>query len=207
MEEDGRITEINDMLELMEDILEESRQGFLSSKVQVDKDELFDIIKDVRLRLPNEIQQSKWVVRDRTKILSKAQAEANVIIEEAHHTVDRMVREHDITRQAQEQAEAILSAARFDAREMHLGAVEYADSVMREVEDQLKHALDVIHEEVSDFQDYMGTVLTTVYNNRKELKGVVPEKQPQQQAEQAYEEEYDGMYEDPYDEAYEEAYE
>lgn len=173
MEENTRVNEINDMLDLIEDILEESKQAMFSARVMVDKDEIFEIIQDIRLRLPSEIQQSRWVVADRTKILDEAKNEAEEIIEEAHETVDRMVREHEITQFAQEQAQGIISAARYDAREMHLGAVEYADSVMKDVEGKLKETLDSIHNETSQFQTDMSEIVRTVYENRKELKGVV----------------------------------
>ena len=180
MEDNPRVNEINAMLDLMEDILEDSKQAFLSARVVVDKEEMFDIIKDIRLRLPNEIQQSRWVVEDRTKILSKAQAEADQLIEEAHETVDRMVREHEITKFAEEQAQGILKAARNDAREMHLGAVEYADSIMKDLERKLKDTLDIVHQEASAFQTDISETIRTVYANRQELKGVVrtsPEEQ------------------------------
>lgn len=173
MEDNPRVNEINAMLDLMEDILEDSKQAFLSARVVVDKEEMFDIIKDIRLRLPNEIQQSRWVVEDRSKILSKAQAEADKIIEEAHEAVDRMVRDHEITRYAEEQAQGILKAARNDAREMHLGAVEYADAMMKDLEQKLQETLDVVHHEASTFQTQIGEIIRTVYTNRKELKGVV----------------------------------
>ena len=174
MEENERGNEINEMLELMEDILEESKPVILSSKVQVDKDEMFDLIKDIRLRLPNEIQQSKWVVKDKTKILSQAQMEADMIVEEAHDIVKRMTMEHEITRLAQEEADRILHAARLDAREMHLGAVEYAESVLKEVEGNLNNTLELFHSKTSEFEDSTANILRTVYENRKELKGGVP---------------------------------
>ena len=204
MEENSRVNEINEMLELMEDILEDSKQAFLSARVVVDKEEMLDIIKDIRLRLPNEIQQSRWVVEDRTKILAKAQAEADLIIEEAHEAVDRMVRDHEITQYAQEQAQGILNAARYDSREMHLGAVEYADSVMKNVENQLKDTLDSIHRQTSEFQSEMSQVVRTVYDNRRELKGVV--KPLPSEGVLAYDEPGDQDYED-YEEEYAEEYE
>lgn len=206
MEENSRVNEINEMLELMEDILEDSKQAFLSARVVVDKEEMLDIIKDIRLRLPNEIQQSRWVVEDRSKILAKAQAEADLIIEEAHETVDRMVRDHEITRYAQEQAQGILNAARHDSREMHLGAVEYADSLMKDVENKLKETLDIIHSETSQFQSEMGEVVRTIYANRRELKGVVKPIQAEGQGLAQYDEseEYDREYKEAYEEEYEE---
>lgn len=184
MEQSPRVNEINEMLDHMEDILEDSKQALLSSKVVVDKEEIFDIIKDIRLRLPNEIQQSRWVVEDRSKILAQAKSEAKLIIEEAHEAVEKLVQNHEITQLAQDEAQNIISSARMDARELHLGAVEYADSILKDIEQHLKTTLDVIHKEVSEFEAYMGEVINTLYYNRKELKGIVSNPNTQEQDEE-----------------------
>ncbi len=54
-----------------------------SNKVQVDKDEIFEIIDEIKMKLPNEIKQSKWVIEERNKILVDAQKEADEMLKEA----------------------------------------------------------------------------------------------------------------------------
>ena len=62
--------EIFTLLETLEDILEKSRNMPFSSKCIVDKEEVLDIIKEIRLKLPDELKQAKWVKEERQKYLS-----------------------------------------------------------------------------------------------------------------------------------------
>ena len=68
--------EIFTLLETLEDILEKSRNVPFSSKCIVDKEEVLDIIKEIRLKLPDELKQAKWVKEERARILEEAQKEA-----------------------------------------------------------------------------------------------------------------------------------
>ena len=64
------------LLEELEQVVDEGRSSPFSNKVQVDKDEIFEIIDEIKMKLPNEIKQSKWVIEERNKILVDAQKEA-----------------------------------------------------------------------------------------------------------------------------------
>lgn len=44
-----------------------SRNMPFSSKCIVDKEEVLDIIKEIRLKLPDELKQAKWVKEERQK--------------------------------------------------------------------------------------------------------------------------------------------
>lgn len=165
--------EITYLLDRLEDVLEEGKATFLSSKISIDRDEVLDYIKDIRLKLPTELQQSVWIVEERNKILAEAQNEGQLILQEAQDTLQKMIDQHEITKYAEERAQYILDAARKDARSVHLGSIEYADETMKQVEQRLKGTLDVIHKEVQDFEAYVTDVLRTLYDHRQELKGVV----------------------------------
>ena len=47
------------LLEELEQVVDEGRSSPFSNKVQVDKDEIFEIIDEIKMKLPNEIKQSK----------------------------------------------------------------------------------------------------------------------------------------------------
>ena len=64
------------LLDELEQAVDEGRSSPFSNKVQVDKDEIFEIIDEIKMKLPNEIKQSKWVIEERNKILVDAQKEA-----------------------------------------------------------------------------------------------------------------------------------
>lgn len=165
--------EITYLLDRIEDLLEEGKSTFLSSKVSIDRDEMLDYIKDIRLKLPTELQQAVWIVEERNKILAEAQNEGQLILQEAQDTLQKMIDQHEITKYAEERAQYILDSARKDARSVHIGAIEYADDTMKQVEQRLKATLDTIHTEVQAFEGFVSDMLRTLYEHRQELKGVV----------------------------------
>ena len=144
--------ELFTLLETLEDIIEKSRSVPFSSKCVVNKEEILEIIKEIRLKLPDEIKQAKWIREERQRILEEAQNEANDIIKEAENRIISMIDEHEITRKAYEKKVEIIETANEMSREIKSGTEEYADGVLAGIEVALEDALKVIR------------------NNRKELK-------------------------------------
>ena len=140
------------LLETLEDILENSKKLPFTEKAVVNKEELLEIIKEIRLKLPDELKQAKWVKEERQRILVEAQNEANDIVKEAENRIISMIDEHEITRKAYEQKAEIIETANEMSREISKGTKDYADNILQSIEVALEDALKVIQ------------------NNRKELK-------------------------------------
>ena len=144
--------EIFTLLESLEDVIERSRSLPFSAKGIVDKEEILDLIKEIRLKLPDELKQAKWVKEERERILEQANKEANDVVKEAENRIISMIDEHEITRKAYEKKVEIIETANEMSREISKGTKEYADSVLAGIEVALQDAMKVIQ------------------NNRKELK-------------------------------------
>lgn len=170
MDENARCGEIAILLDQLDELIEEAKPNFITGKLTVDKDEVLEIIREIRLKLPTELQQSLWIVEERNKILVEAQKEARLIVEEAEERVENMIDQHEITQYAKERAEDIIETARIDARQIHLGAVDYAEDVFKDTEKKLKKTLELIHNEVQEFESEITDVLRCVYDNRQEIK-------------------------------------
>ena len=144
--------EVFTLLESLEEILESSSKVPFSTKVMVDAGELRDIIEDIRLKLPDELKQAKWIKEERQRIISDAELEAQKVLKETEGKIINLIDEHEITKQALAQKEEIIESADKVAREITTGTREYADALLERLEEILKETLGVIHE------------------NRKELK-------------------------------------
>ena len=92
--------EIFTLLEALEEILEKSKTIPLVNKSMVDKEEILDIIKEIRLKLPDELKQAKWIKEERSRIMQEAQKEADDIVKEAENRIISMIDEHEITKKA-----------------------------------------------------------------------------------------------------------
>ncbi|AEY66397.1 MULTISPECIES: ATPase [Eubacteriales] len=136
--------EILTILETLEELVEKSPSVPFSGKCLLDREEILEIIKEMRLKLPDDIKQAKWVKEERQRILLEAQREANNIMKDAENKIASLVDEHEITKKAYEQSNEIIAAAQKNAREVRLGAREYADGVLNKVEDILSEAAEVI---------------------------------------------------------------
>lgn len=144
--------EIFTLLETLEDIMEKSRNVPFSTKCVVDRDEILEIVKEIRLKLPDEIKQAKWIKEERQRILVEAQNEANDIIKEAENRIISMIDEHEITRKAYEKKAEIIETANEMSREISKGTKDYADNILAGLEVALEDALKIVQ------------------NNRKELQ-------------------------------------
>ena len=144
--------EIFTLLENLEEIIESGTKVPLSTKVMVDKEELSEILEEIRMKLPDELKQAKWVKEERQRIIMDAQKEADQIVKETETKIISLVDDHEITRQALAQKEEIIESADKVAREITTGTREYADALLERLEEILKEALNVVHD------------------NRKELK-------------------------------------
>ena len=113
--------EIFTLLETLEEMLESSKAIPFSNKGIIDKEEMLEVIKEIRLKLPDELKQAKWVKEERQRILVEAQKEADDIVKEAENRIISMIDEHEITRKAYEQKAEIIETANEMSREISKG--------------------------------------------------------------------------------------
>ena len=133
-----RQNEIMDLLNAIDDVLNQAKTVPFSDKVMVEKNEIMEMTKEIRLRLPKELEQSKYVLEEKNRILSEAQTEADDKIAAAEEERSSMINEHEITKRAYTQAEEIVEASKKVSREMKIAAKEYADSLLVQLDEQMK---------------------------------------------------------------------
>ena len=156
------------LLDELEEIMDSSRAVPFSNKVSVDKEEIYDIISEIRMKLPNELKQSKWVIEERNKILIDAQKEA--IVKNAEERLVRMIDDNEVTKKAYDQAANIIESAKKTAKEMRLGAMEYSESVLSDAENKLKELKAVVYSESMKTDDYFAQTLNVLGENIQELR-------------------------------------
>ena len=139
--------EIFNLLEELEELIEDSKKIPLSDKVITDKRAILDLIKEIRLKLPDELKQAKWVKEEREKILTEAQKEADDVVKEAENRIISMIDEHEITKKAYEQKNQIMAQANESSRQITQGAWDYADDILEKLQKSLTQTLKEIEED------------------------------------------------------------
>ena len=81
-------------------------QAFSSNKIIVNKDQIEELLTELRLRTPEEIKRYQKMISNKEAILADAQTKADAIIAQAEVTHSELVSEHQIMQQAYAQAKA-----------------------------------------------------------------------------------------------------
>jgi F0F1-type ATP synthase membrane subunit b/b' len=105
--------------------------------VRVDKEELDDLVDQLRVTIPEEIKEARWIVKERDEMLAAAEREAERILGEAQERQNQLIVEHHLTGEAELASEDIIDDARAEEREIRLGAEDYADEILGTLETNL----------------------------------------------------------------------
>src|ERR1700739_385379 len=118
------------LIDKLDDLVHNARAVPLTDQVRVDKEEIYDILDQMRATIPEEIKQARWIVNERQESRAEAKGEAERIVKEARERQERMVSEEEITKQAERAAEDIIEDARPRGREIRLEGGGYADEIL-----------------------------------------------------------------------------
>jgi cell division septum initiation protein DivIVA len=95
---------------------------------------MYDILDQMRSTIPEEIKQARWIVKERQEMLAEAKQEAERVLTEAQERADRLASETEVVHLAERNAQQIMEDARERERETRLGAEDYADEVLGNLE-------------------------------------------------------------------------
>src|SRR5689334_23740384 len=108
------------LIDKLDDLVHNAKAVPLTDQVRIDREEIYDILDQMRASIPEEIKQARWIVKERQDMLAEAKREAERVIQEARDKAEQLANEQEVVRLAHEQAEAILSDAEHRAEEVRI---------------------------------------------------------------------------------------
>ncbi|MGB0873177.1 MAG: ATPase [Solirubrobacterales bacterium] len=132
------------LIDKLDDMIHNAKPIPLTDNVRVDKEEIYDLLDQMRATIPEEIKQARWIVKERQEMLAEAKREAERIVKEANDEQLRLVSEQEVVKQAENHAEDIIEEARAREREIRLGAEDYADDILNTLEVNLEKFLAAV---------------------------------------------------------------
>src|SRR3712207_4058195 len=99
-------------IEEMQVLIEEAKSVPLSSSAVINRDELLEMLAQMKDEVPDEVRQARWMTRDRDELLSRARKEAERIVAEAREQRDRLLSRTEIVHAAEREAERIVDEAK-----------------------------------------------------------------------------------------------
>ncbi|MCL1802531.1 MAG: hypothetical protein FWG30_02640 [Eubacteriaceae bacterium] len=138
---------------LQSEIENASSVPLLSNKIMLEKEDILDLLDDLRTSMPEEIKEAKKVLENEDRIKQTAKRKADSLIEEARQQKQLMIDSNNITKNANEEAEAILKAARNESSKMRAKTMEYINSLINKAQDDLRSVIATLDENKAEVKD------------------------------------------------------
>lgn len=188
---------IEQIIDEIEDFIENCKyQPLSNTKIVVNKDDLEDLLAELRRRTPDEIKRYQKIISNKEAILADAQAKADAIIAQAEVHTTELISEHQIMQQAYaqanevvviatNQAQEILDSATNDANSIRMGAIQYTDDILKSLESIIGHAMETTKARNDNLMNALQECYDVVNANRVEL---FPEEEAAQEPEKVQKE-------------------
>ena len=189
---------IEQSIEEIEDYIDTCKGPLLGSgdRIIVDRGRLEELLRELRMKTPEEIKRYQKVLANKDAILADAQKRAQAIVAQANIQNQEMVNEHEIMQQAYEQAnqvidtatqqaQEILNNATRDANEIRYGAIQYTDDRLAELQDMVQRMVETSNSRYEAMMNNFQQFYVLITSNREELipqPPAAPEGTPEEQS-------------------------
>ncbi|MHB8625927.1 MAG: ATP synthase subunit B family protein [Aggregatilineales bacterium] len=136
--------DIQHLVDRLEDLIDDGRHLPMTKMTVIDEERALEIIDQMRISVPEEIDKANRVVAQRDRLMGQANEEAARVLELAREKSDALIQRDSITQAAKNQAANIIEQARQDAATVRAEADQYVLQVLNELEGQLIRTLTVV---------------------------------------------------------------
>ena len=161
-------------------------QPFSNTKIIVDKEEIDELLRELRMKTPDEIKRYQKIISNKEAILNDARAKAEALINDATIHTNELINEHEIMQQAYaqanevvtmatKQAQDILDNATIEANNMRSAAMQYTDGILANVENLLTQTMKTTQDHYDSFVSSLNQYNDVVNANRVELNPPEPD--------------------------------
>ena len=137
---------IEQLIDEIEDYINSCKpQAFSSTKIIVNKDQIDELLLELRMKTPDEIRRYQKIISNKEAILKDARDKAEELVKKAEIQTNQLVSEHEIMQQAYaqanevvtmatRQAQEILDNATMEANSVRMSAMQYMDDMLANLE-------------------------------------------------------------------------
>ncbi len=172
---------IEQIIEEIEEYVDSCKfQPLSTTKIVVNKEELEELLRELRLKTPDEIKRYQKIISNKDAILADAQAKADGIVANAEARAKELVSQHEVMQQAYAQAnetinkanaeaQQILDSAQQDANNIRYSAITYTDDMLANMEAIMGNTISESQERYNAFFGSLQDAYNIVRQNRQEL--------------------------------------
>lgn len=172
---------IEQIIEEIEEYIDSCSYQPLSKKnIVVNKEEIEELLRELRMKTPDEIKRYQKILANKDAILNDAQAKAEAIVNQANLQLNEMISEQEIMKQAYAQANAVVEAASIqaqeilnsataDANEIRMGAMQYTDSMLANMQSIIQNTMESYNSRYASLINSLNGYYEMIAENRQEL--------------------------------------
>ncbi|MBP5159449.1 MAG: ATPase [Lachnospiraceae bacterium] len=148
-------------------------QPLSSTKVVVPKDELLDMLDELKLRTPDEIKRYQKIIANRDSIIAQAEDRARQIEEEARERARALIDENEIMQQAYAQAHKLVDEATAKSNELRTSAeqesLEIRTAALCYTRDMLGEVEKIVSTAYTESKERSERLVNALYENLEVL--------------------------------------
>lgn len=175
---------IEQLIDEIEDYVDGCKYQPLSkTNIIVNKEEIDELLRELRMKTPDEIKRYQKIISNKEAILNDARAKAEALIKDATVQTTELINEHEIMQQAYAQANEVVRMATMQAQEIlnnataeangvRTSAMQYLDDMLANLESAMTATLATTTEHYESFYNTINGYNETVKANRAELRPV-----------------------------------
>lgn len=173
---------IEQLIDEIEDYIDGCKYQPLSkTNIIVNKEEIDELLRELRMKTPDEIKRYQQIIANREAILKDAKVKAEALIKDVTDQTEELVNEHEIMQQAYakaneiiklatEQAQGILTNATEEANNVKVSAMQYLDEMLANLENAMTTTLESTTSHYESFYNTISGYNEIVKSNRAELR-------------------------------------
>lgn len=158
------------------------------SKVVVDREQLYDLLDELRLCAPEEIKRYQKIITNRDGILNEAQQRAEDMLAQAQNQTAQILdqseivqtayqRAEEIMKQATEEAQRIVNQADAESAQMRKAALMYTNDLLSEAQQNIENSFREMDNKSRMLSSAMKNSMQLIRANKEELMAQLePEK-------------------------------
>ena len=173
---------IEQLIDEIEEYIDSCKyQALSNTKIIVNKEEIDELLRELRMKTPDEIKRYKKIISNKEAILNDARTKAEALINEATVHTNELINEHEIMQQAYAQANEVVSLASHQAQEildnatieannMRTAAIQYTDEMLANLENMMVQTMNMTTSHYESFINNLNGYAEVIRSNRGDLR-------------------------------------
>jgi F0F1-type ATP synthase membrane subunit b/b' len=168
--------DIQHLVDRLEDLIDEGRHMPFSKYTMIDEERALEIIDQMRISIPEEIEKASRILAQRDRVLAQANEEAARVVQQARKKGEDMLDQEVSVQAAHNRAANIIEQARQEAEQILEDADHYVLQELARLEQQLVKTLTVVRNGIQEMSRERPIEVPDVQEPQPQAAPVAPPK-------------------------------